>query len=211
MATEQEMQAAVREDQGPDLAEAAPKSASYRNQFGRFAKPVAPEAIRREQEMMAAQIAEEARNPTLRPRLQLTSPAKYLFRSDPEHRCVAIRIQGVPQCRDEKHQAFFERKYQKKYTTTERKKHERLAEAVGGLTLTFTPIANKQECYYETDDKLIADFIRGEMAAGRLPQVYEDATARAAEEALPTHRAQAAMRLRLLQQERDLAATETDG
>jgi hypothetical protein len=108
---------------------------------------------------------------------------------------VGVRIPGVPNCKTDTEEAFYRRKYEEKYGKTERARFERIAKAVGNLTISFTAIDRKQECYFATDNIDVATYLRSKIADGTLPQVYEDAALTPEEKAMPSHRAQAAMRL----------------
>lgn len=204
MATEHDVMQAVREDQGPDLT--------------RGGKLQINPAVVAEESLMARQIAEELRQPAPAPAtFKLASPEAYLFRSDPGHRLVAVRIPGAPAARAEGHREWLQRVYDRRYPAAEKKKHAKLREAVGSLTLTFTPVPRKQECYYETSDKLVAGWLRELIAPDKdgrvaLPHVYEDSPVRTLDEQTkPTHRAQAAMRLKLLGEQPEQAAVAAEG
>lgn len=130
---------------------------------------------------------------------------KYVFRSDPGYRQPCIRIPGVPTAyMNEQDRAYMLRKFEAKHGKTQAKRFERIAEKVGDLTITFTPIHNKQEAYFVTDEIEVAEFIRGKMADGTCPYIYEDdAMLTVEEQTMPTHRAQAAMRLKQAKQKQE--------
>ena len=134
---------------------------------------------------------------------QIASNAKYLFRTDPGNRCVVVRIPGVPSrvCSDpelnEKRVAYFERQFAKKYPQAERERFAKVAEEVGDLLIPFSPVARKQESKYETNSRIVAEFLREKIANGELPMVYEDApNASVSASPAPAHRTLAAVRLK---------------
>jgi hypothetical protein len=199
---EQNVRRAVAEDRGTsDIVDAAPRSSDYRTQFGADARPGGPQAsafLNAPVNLMNAQIREIEQNPPATRPVTLLPEARYLFRTDPGHRNYAHRIPGVPRMRNKDHYEYSVKEHEHKHSPERRAYFEDLARRAGGLWLKFTVVARKQECYFETDDEVLAGFVRAEMAAGKMPNVYEDAVDVAPEEkALPSHRAQAAMRLRL--------------
>jgi hypothetical protein len=204
-------QAALVESSGAgigNIEDAAPRSQRYRRQFGADARPTANPAANYEAGAISRDIAALANAPTpevLRA-ADLDSRAAYLFRTDPGYRMSPIRLPGVPQCRNEKHQEYHERQYKKKYTPDEIAHHDLLQTLAGGLYLVPMVVARKQECYWEfneTDEYgrsllPLVEHMRALMAAGKLPHVYEDVPRHKVEKTtLPSHREQAAMRMRI--------------
>ena len=178
----------------------APRSAAYVNQFGPQTRPSANPRANWEAASISADIRALQGVPESTPAVELDSGAAYLFRSDPGHRECCFRLPGVPQCRNREHQEWHQRVYERKYSPEQRALHERLAQQNGGLTVTFTVVARKQESYLELEEwqAELAGYIRGEIAGGRLPMVYEDVPKHKVEKTTqPTHREQAAMRMRL--------------
>jgi hypothetical protein len=204
-ASQQEAQAALVESGRAGVANieaSVPRSETYLRTFGGQARPVANPAANAEAALMNEQIAALAGVPERHLPAEIESGAAYLFRTDPGHRMSPIRLPGVPQCRNEAHQKYHERRYEAKYSEEERAYHELLTELAGGLYLTPTVVARKQECYWEFDESQLplVEFMREQIAVGKLPHVYEDVPKHQLEASLqPTHRQQAALRLRLSQ------------
>ena len=117
-------------------------------------KPLAPKAIRTEK--------------------------RFIFRTKPRTvRQMSIHIPGVPLIPVNKYadkpdyREHYVRRYTSKYSPEEQELFERIREKVGRPYITFTPVAKAHECYYETDDPEIAQFIRDWVKKTKDPYVYE--------------------------------------
>lgn len=132
------------------------------------------------------QIAEETRNPTTIPErvAAVSASRKYLFRTRPGTvRKLKIRIPMLPDSvrniddptrgRRNYGQEFAE-KYAKMYSAEQRDVFAELVDRIGDVYIEFTEVARKHQCFYETDDPMIADFIRSVIAGGKVPHLYED-------------------------------------
>lgn len=158
--------------------------------------------------IMADQLDDPSENQPMPEPVPAWRPAslKYYFRTDPGHRERSIRIPGVLDSYpedvgrdDEKALKFYTRKYERKYTAKQRANHEAVREAnKGEWFIRFQHIPNKFEAYLETDSLVLANYIRGLIASGELPYVYEDARVpkSIATPQMPAHRAVAALRIR---------------
>lgn len=135
--------------------------------------------------MLGEQIAEAAKNPVQAlAELDLHSTKKFTFRTRQNTvRQVRLRIPGLPESvrnrtdfgNSKNYGAEFERIYQKRYDKEKLAKFEALQDAVGGdLYIEFTPIPQRHECFYETDNDLIADFIRDYIVKNPGCHIYED-------------------------------------
>ena len=136
---------------------------------------------------------------------------RYYFRTDPGHRAPRIRIPGVlgsytqdvgREDGKEPTRLFYQRQYERKYSKAERARHEAVREANNGeWFISFHPIHNRFEGYLETNSEVIAEYLRELIATGELTNVYEDSRVPADTkvQAMPPHRAVAAMRLRDVQ------------
>ena len=110
----------------------------------------------------------------------IRSNKRFIFRTRPRTvRQMSIHIPGVPLIpvnkysgNDEYRQHYIKR-YTGKYTDEERERFERIRDKVGHPYITFTPVAKAHECYYETDDAEVAQFIREWMKKEKDPYVYE--------------------------------------
>lgn len=161
-------------------------------------------------QMMYERPPEVERTPTWRP-----ATKRHYFRTDPGHRQFTHRIPGVilgvysndrgREDGQEPAKAFYTRKYEKQYPDPAvRARHAAVREANGDRQyIVFQFIPNRFECFLETDSDVLADYIRDEIAAGRMKHVYEDARLPASmvkEATLPPHRAVAALRLQKSQE-----------
>lgn len=128
-----------------------------------------------------------------------SSGHKHYFRSDHGWRNPSVRIPGVPEGNlTEKQYGALRRVYEKKYSEAERLRHEQVREANGGeWYIQFQHIPNRFESYFETDSDILADYLRDEIAAGRITFAYEDARVDASDSLahMPVHRAAAALRV----------------
>lgn len=108
----------------------------------------------------------------------INSNKRFIFRTKPRTvRQMSIHIPGVPLIpvnkysdKDE-YRDHYIRRYNARYTEEERNLFQRVRDKVGKPYLVFTPVAKAHECFYETDDPEIAEFIRS-WAKGD-PYVYE--------------------------------------
>lgn len=123
---------------------------------------------------------------------ELTNDAKYLFRAKPgTYRKIVHTLPLAPeeaQYADEAKWKFALRNWKRLVAQpafpglsrdeaakalTERL--EEVRDALGDTRITFTTIARKQECYFPTENEVIANYIRGLIAqgVGEFAQVYE--------------------------------------
>jgi hypothetical protein len=105
---------------------------------------------------------------------------KFIFRTRPRTvRQMSIHIPGVPLIPVNKYSGndmyrdHYTRRYEQRYTEEERSLFSRLRDKIGRSYLTFTPVAKAHECYYETDDAEVAQFIRNWIKTNNDPYVYE--------------------------------------
>lgn len=110
----------------------------------------------------------------------IRTAAKYVFRTKPRTvRQLSIHIPGVPLIPVHKYsdkpeyREHYLKRYTDKYSTEERAFFESVREKVGHAYVTFTPVAKAHECYYETNDPVIAQFIREWIRREKNPYVYE--------------------------------------
>lgn len=110
----------------------------------------------------------------------INTSKRFIFRTKPRTvRQMSIHIPGVPlipvgkYSDREEYRNHYAKRYEKKYTEEQRQMYERIREKVGRSFITFTPVAKAHECYYETDDPEIAQFIREYIHNQKDPYVYE--------------------------------------
>ncbi len=130
------------------------------------------------------QIAKALENPEAALELvDLHSSKKFVFRTRPNTvRQLQIRIPGLPESERNKEEvgtrknygAEFEKIYKRRHTEDEAAHYDELVNRVGDMYITFTTIPQRHECFYETDDVLIADFLRDRIASGKQPYLFED-------------------------------------
>lgn len=136
--------------------------------------------------LLAEQVAEELKNPTTKaePKVPVPKTRKYLFRTRPGTvRKLKLRIPAFPDAIryiDEpqrgkgKYGEDFYRRWEHKYGKQALEAYEDMKQAIGGVYIEFTEVANAHQCYYETDNEAVADFIRSVIATGRQPHLYEE-------------------------------------
>lgn len=132
---------------------------------------------------------------------QWVRTSRHFFRTDPGNRSRAIRIPSLaPILRgddDGKKAAFFQRRFEKKYTQAERDRFQRVIEANNeDVYIRFKPIPNHFEGYFETESDVVASYVDELIAKGDLPFAYRD-TGKPSDikVTMPTHRAAAAFRV----------------
>lgn len=110
----------------------------------------------------------------------ISTSKRFIFRTKPRTvRQMSIHIPGVPMIPvgkysdKEDYRNHYTKRFEKKYTEEQRASYERIREKVGRGFITFTPVAKAHECYYETDDPEIAEFIRDYIRSSNDPYVYE--------------------------------------
>lgn len=130
------------------------------------------------------QIAEALKNPEKALEMvDLHSSKKFVFRTRPNTvRQLQIRIPGLPESERNKEEvgtrknygAEFEKIYKRRHTAEQADYYEELVNRVGDMYITFTTIPQRHECFYETDDEMVADFIRDRIMSGKQPYLFED-------------------------------------
>lgn len=134
--------------------------------------------------ILNAQLEEARKNPEKAlEAVELHSTKKFVFRTKPNTiRNLELRIPGLPESERNKEEvgtrkhygAEFARIYARKYSQDDLDAYEELTNRVGSPYISFTVVPQRHECYYETDDEMVADFIRNVIASGRQPYLYED-------------------------------------
>jgi hypothetical protein len=110
----------------------------------------------------------------------ITSNKRFIFRTRPRTvRQMSINIPGVPlipvnkYSGKEEYRDHYVRRYNARYTEEERTLFDRVRDKVGHPYIVFTPVAKAHECFYETDDPEVAEFIREWVKREKDPYVYE--------------------------------------
>lgn len=143
---------------------------------------------------MAGRMA-NAEDPPKRPPTAVRTQKRFFFRTDPGYRQVTIKIPGHfedPRYSDTTN-AYLRRSYESKYPEEERAWHEEVRRANGGeWFIRFQHVPNRFEAFLATDSEVLARFIR----EANKPYIYEDAgRPQDVRVTVPSHRAQAALRL----------------
>lgn len=110
---------------------------------------------------------------------ELPRTQKFMFRTRPgTTRNAQIRIPVLSnQARfgtDEARVRQNIKAYERRTTPEQRAEYEDLVARIGGLYIKFTPVPRKQECYYETDDPVVAGFLREHVKKQTVKGLYED-------------------------------------
>lgn len=107
-------------------------------------------------------------------------------------------MEDFPNDDDGKKAAFSRRRYEKNWPNkADRDRHDAVRDALKGANyITFSPIPNKFEGFFETESDVVAAYVDDLIATGKLPFAYRD-SARPSDikVTMPTHRAAAAFRV----------------
>lgn len=128
--------------------------------------------MRKQQESLSREQAEGAAP------AELYSTAKYVFRTKPVARIARLvhTVDVQPEDLEDARSAHLIRRWNKRHPhKTERDMIEHVYEAVG-RTIVFSRIRGRRECYFETNDPVVAKYLRGfiERGVGDFKNVYEE-------------------------------------
>jgi len=112
------------------------------------------------------------------PRAKLKANYRYLFRSYPgSSRQMLVHIPTLPdRYLNERHERSVKAKYLKKYGLEKARLLHALRDRVGSADIFFQNVPGHAECFYGTDDPVIARYLREAVREGKgvFPDVYEE-------------------------------------
>lgn len=139
---------------------------------GKARPPLSVDAMMRNQQRELLQQAADNAIPA-----ELYSKAKYIFRSKPGR---TPRIQHTveirPEDMDDSRSRHLIKRWEKRHPTKEERDEIDHIYNTLGTTFAFTMIRNSKECYFETNDDIVARYIRRliDRRIGDFANVYEE-------------------------------------
>ena len=138
-------------------------------------------------ELMRSQQRELLRHPERQaPAADLNRGERYIFRTYPGTCPTVVHSVWVRPDKDTKRAEFYQRRWEHYHggedgeptdaSKAERRRLADIAERARGATITFTGIPNHRECYYATDDAVLAAYLRNlvDIKKGEFAHVYEE-------------------------------------